>query len=1157
MGGLQGLVVCSDRTDPLVSNLLHRLMAAISPREPDSEVRNLAGLCLGKLGPVDPGKLDFEVYLRGAADVSSRNHILDLFSVGFCRALLTELVRAQASAREPLTAESCSYSIQEVLKVYKFNLQSKNPEDFTYRVWRQLPDSTQEKLSPLLSSLYKHQPGPRPALPSPLYLSEQGRTYKDWLLNISLVLISGISDQRTKQLFEVCLPALKKDLTIGDLLLPRIVIAVLCECKPANNRSLLAEISAIITNNNIQEPEEKQLQHSVAAAVFLVQDHLRLWTRTKFSSLMAATRKSETQLQPEDIQAALNKSKEYCSVVGFIREISNEDLANFCYDVRAYQRSAFHFDLYLKAQGSKPDQTCLASLQRLYVGLDEPDLISGVAAVREEPKVREQIELHKATGNYPDALACLQLVGSEDTEDHYADLINAYLALGQPGTASAMAAQLSRRLPEAEGDLVRSGQAEAAWQLGQWDQLEASLTVREGHSNTGWQLGLGGILLAIKKGDWAKFRGQMDQLRQEVVESITSASLEHGAYQRSYREVTQLGMLYEVQLITENFLLSSTKQLSSPSLASTELLSELSTRLSYTQSSWNILEPVLRLRRCCLALAEDRVRPYNSDLADRLHQEVGQSWLQSAQLARESSMPQQSYKLLMEAKQFRNCQIFQEDAKLLWVRDQKTAAISILRKGLTDNFPEVETALLEERTNHSSRQPLKALQSLSKPEKEVLCRGKMLLAEYLEEAANVSSDGIGAIYQQAKTIAGNNEEVFFRYGRSIDKQIQTLSEEQQLDHSELVFHTCGNYLRSIMNGPTYLHHCLPRLLTIWLDFAEVVHKAVLENKANKASDRISLLNNADKNLEKICQTVKKCMKQLPDFYLLTALPQIVSRICHPHLGSYQVLSGMLVSLLCSNYSQQTFWHLVSVSKNRDKNRSSRCQNIFTEANNKDPERTNFLHNAQDFAKKLDELCELETEKGNKQMSLKSSFPSLPAMFKRAAFASSLILPIERNMLVTLPTVEGNASQHNPFPSGLVRIHKVEDSVSVMQSLVRPKKIIFRGTDGREYPFLAKPKDDLRRDSRLMVGFFHRYFFQSLIFLFSGLYRVAQQTLQERREGEEKESSHQDLHRGQHQREKRPHRVGEQPAGHESHHHPATQRERSLPGHQVDREISPS
>ena len=37
----------------------------------------------------------------------------------------------------------------------------------------------------------------------------------------------------------------------------------------------------------------------------------------------------------------------------------------------------------------------------------------------------------------------------------------------------------------------------------------------------------------------------------------------------------------------------------------------------------------------------------------------------------------------------------------------------------------------------------------------------------------------------------------------------------------------------------------------------------------------------------------------------------------------------------------------------------------------------------------------------------------------------------------------------------------------MQSLVAPKKITFRGDDGRDYSFLAKPKDDLRRDARFM------------------------------------------------------------------------------------------
>jgi serine/threonine-protein kinase ATR len=37
----------------------------------------------------------------------------------------------------------------------------------------------------------------------------------------------------------------------------------------------------------------------------------------------------------------------------------------------------------------------------------------------------------------------------------------------------------------------------------------------------------------------------------------------------------------------------------------------------------------------------------------------------------------------------------------------------------------------------------------------------------------------------------------------------------------------------------------------------------------------------------------------------------------------------------------------------------------------------------------------------------------------------------------------------------------------MASLQRPKKITFIGSDGQKYSFLAKPKDDLRKDYRLM------------------------------------------------------------------------------------------
>ena len=55
--------------------------------------------------------------------------------------------------------------------------------------------------------------------------------------------------------------------------------------------------------------------------------------------------------------------------------------------------------------------------------MEEPelasDLVLGVKAVREEPSLREQVELHQATGNYPDALDCLQLLMAGGREPLY------------------------------------------------------------------------------------------------------------------------------------------------------------------------------------------------------------------------------------------------------------------------------------------------------------------------------------------------------------------------------------------------------------------------------------------------------------------------------------------------------------------------------------------------------------------------------------------------------------------------------------------------------------------------------------------------------------------------------------------------------------------
>jgi serine/threonine-protein kinase ATR len=158
--------------------------------------------------------------------------------------------------------------------------------------------------------------------------------------------------------------------------------------------------------------------------------------------------------------------------------------------------------------------------------------------------------------------------------------------------------------------------------------------------------------------------------------------------------------------------------------------------------------------------------------------------------------------------------------------------------------------------------------------------------------------------------------------------------------------------------------------------------------------------------------------------------------------------------------------MVCVSKNRDPRRQARCSQVFKEATDQCPELKQFLEDAILFSKKIDELCDKKTEERQQVSSFRELLPSFPALFRHRSLAP-LILPIQRNMVVTCPTAEASLSSYNPFPAGLVTVAGVEDEIQVMNSLVKPKKITLRGSDGRLYPFLAKPKDDLRRDCRLM------------------------------------------------------------------------------------------
>lgn len=108
------------------------------------------------------------------------------------------------------------------------------------------------------------------------------------------------------------------------------------------------------------------------------------------------------------------------------------------------------------------------------------------------------------------------------------------------------------------------------------------------------------------------------------------------------------------------------------------------------------------------------------------------------------------------------------------------------------------------------------------------------------------------------------------------------------------------------------------------------------------------------------------------------------------------------------------------------------------------------------------LCSHNPPSRVSQLSMHQSFPTL-----QRAWPAELALPLQSSMTPTLPSDAATLHEHNPFPTAPVRFQRFLDQIDVMSSLVKPKKISLLGDNGKTYAFLCKPKDDLRKDARLM------------------------------------------------------------------------------------------
>uniref|UniRef100_A0A7N8YNC1 Serine/threonine-protein kinase ATR n=1 Tax=Mastacembelus armatus TaxID=205130 RepID=A0A7N8YNC1_9TELE len=1014
-------VCASESVEPVISNLVSVLLKGCQDSSP--EARLLCGECLGELGAVDPGRLDLShTHTHG----DHNTFVSGVDDPNFAYDLLTELTRTFLAYADDVRAQdSAAYAIQELLSI--FECREGRSDSPGRRLWRRFPEHIQEILEPHLSSRYKSSQKEVnwSKLKKPVYLSNRGSKFSDWSATWAGYLISKVRHELASKVFTCCSFIIKHDYKVTIYLLPHILLSMLLGCTPEEQQEVTEEMVAVLTEGDgrgggrVQETASSLSQLSIQT-VFSMLSHLTQWSRHVLSSKPRHSGKRHNS--NKIFSLPLSRSGDYQRVVAFLKGIPQNVLAKASLRSKAYTRALMHFEAYI-LENKENIQDYLTFLQTLYAAMHEPDGVRGVNALRrEEPSLREQILEHESIGLLRDATACydraIQL--ESDQIGHYHGVMTSMLGLGQLSTVITQVNGVLANKHQWKSEL-NTYRVEAAWKLGQWDLLEDYLS-SDSQSST-WGVRLGQLLLSAKKQDAETFYEKLKLVRNEQVVPLSAASYECGTYQRGYEYIVRLHMLSELEHTFNE--LQKHKESSTPSL--NQLPAHWSDRLEMTQKSFRAKEPILALRRALLSLGS---QPVCQEL-------VGECWLQSARVARKAGHHQTAFNALLNTENTHLAELVTEKAKWLWSKGDVHQALIVLQKGVAQCFPD--------------DQPLMNSRSLQTKGKAML-----LVGRFMEETANFESNAIMKAYKEVTNLLPEWEDGNFYLAKYYDKVMPMVTDNKLEKQGNLIRYIVTYFGKALQFGNQYIYQAMPRMLSLWLDFGAKVCEC---EKAGRADRQMR------QELAKINTAVSEHCANLAPYQFLTAFSQLISRVCHSSDEVFTVLMTIVAKVFLA-YPQQAMWLMTAVSKSSYPTRMNRCNQILKKAISLKPSLEKFISDANRLTDKLLELCNKPVDGNSSTLSMNIHFKQLKRLVEEPTF-SQILIPLQSVLIPTLPSTGGAHTQHDAFPGHWAYLDGFEDTVEILASLQKPKKISLKGSDGRSYTMMCKPKDDLRKDCRLM------------------------------------------------------------------------------------------
>ncbi|CCJ28861.1 unnamed protein product [Pneumocystis jirovecii] len=1051
-------LIVKERTEQVIDYIIRILLDLCQKyREINKDIVVVSAECLGAIGAVDPLRVDAEKKNQELVVLYNFENIDE--NVTFISSFIQEqLVGAFRSATDTRVQGFLAYVMQELLKLCGFtvsNIANTNESFFeTFKRWSYFSTSSKQTLIPLLNSKYFVNSSQLDMISAyPIYSTV--KTYKTWLHNFSLEIFRSVEGDNARKIFSICAHIIKnQDLNIANFLLPFALLNVVLTGTEYLRTMITNELLDVLKDGesekvNIVEAEKAQL---ACRTVFSIIDYFNTWLRRKRSfnsscKVALARRANRYMVADDDVDndPLIKKVESLLLVIpaGLIGRAS--------YNCGSYAQAVFYWEQHIRQErnnglDNKTLRPLYKQLQQMYMNLDDPDTIDGISSKFHTFDLDQQILTHESAGRWAAAQTCYEL--SLDEKNPKFELLNGLLnCLKRQGHYETLLIEVDGLIScnlSFTSKLINIG-AEVAWQFEKWNVLEKYLSLTDAKL---FDIGLGKALLLLKSRKYSDYETCIAELRAQLATSLGTSNID--STWQCYDILFKLHMLFELEYVYNSF------KNHNDDIGS--IMNVLDQRFQLITASFEHRRSVLSLRRIILDIL-------GSSEGANLNDEVAEIWLKIAKLARKSGHLQQSYNSILIAESKGSPLASVEHARWWWKQGEHRKAVESLENAFAAgvfDFPE--------NLNSGTKNFDNCLNTYLSTKSKAYITGKasLLLAKWKDTGGQSNARILVQKYQEAVKRHDRWEKGHYYlghyYNRLYDEEAKHPPNQQKYSlEGEWIRLICISYGRALHYGSKYIYQTMPKFLTFWLDFGNNVDK-IFSDVGTKEFQQ-HLLQARHNRLKSINESVKKYAKRLPAYLFLTSFSQLISRITHSNPSVFSILEMIIVSVI-STYPRQSLWYILSVSKSRSKIRSERgniiLQKLMTDIKPSSLNIKKLINQAQLLVGQFIRLCNTEITSKRSIQSLSKDF-----RFSSSVVPIDIVVPIQSVLIIALPSSPAAIKHHSPFPDDQPCLHGFLDEVDIMNSLQRPRKITIIGSDGRHYPFLCKPKDDLRKDARLM------------------------------------------------------------------------------------------